>query len=156
MRSEHDNCGFCSDMQPFKRLLHRSTARERRLCVYTAVGQAGNAADDCRMYRRGEFQSAQRMPGADAELPAGAASRVLAENFSPNLFVSRMRAFITSDADPTGSRQYLKLFEVKAEGGALVDCGGSAADATEVTTDSCPILALATPAYLKDTTTLQP
>lgn len=72
------------------------------------------------------------------------ASGVLAENFSPNLFISCVRAFI----GVTTLTRYLSLLKVKVDDGTAVDCGGAAADATEVTGDSCPTLSGTTPAFV--------
>lgn len=72
------------------------------------------------------------------------ANGVLEENFSPTLFISKVRAFT---GDPTTTlKQHLSLLKVKVDGGARVNCGGAAADTTEVTADSCPNLGRTTPA----------
>jgi hypothetical protein len=81
------------------------------------------------------------------QMPVGA-NGALEANFSPNLFISRVRA-VTNFDPTTFTRQYLSLLEVKVDSGTAVRCSGAAADATAVTADSCPNLGATTPVSVK-------
>jgi hypothetical protein len=72
---------------------------------------------------------------------------VLEESFSPNLFVSRVRAF-TSPNPASFARSYLELSGITIDQGAI-SCAGSSADATVVSSDDCPSLGVTTPSYVQ-------
>ncbi|MBV9330327.1 MAG: hypothetical protein JOZ55_02115 [Alphaproteobacteria bacterium] len=77
---------------------------------------------------------------------------VLEENFSSNLFISRVRVF-TSSNPGSFARQYISLLRLQANSFPSIDCSGAPADATAVTADSCPSLGIATPAYVRNAPT---
>jgi hypothetical protein len=78
----------------------------------------------------------------------------LEENFSPNLFISRVRAF-TSPNPASLARNYLGLSEIRVDGGyRSIACPGSNADATVVSSDNCPDLGETTPTYVRAASSL--
>src|SRR5215831_645729 len=72
------------------------------------------------------------------------------ENFSPGLFISKVRAFIWTEtaADPE-ARRYLTLTKF-APRGTQIECTPGAGDATQITDQDCPSLAGFTPGFSRE------
>jgi hypothetical protein len=94
--------------------------------------------------------------GADSlptQVAFGPDQVLLEENFSPNLFISRVRAFTRPNPD-SFSRNYLDLSEIRVDDGAAIACPGSNADATVVSSDNCSALGVTTPTYVGSASSL--
>jgi hypothetical protein len=76
------------------------------------------------------------------------------ENFSPQLFISKVRAFIPSGSAASPTRNYLTLTGIRIGGESghrdrLDPCDPNPQDSTEITADTCRALVAINPVYRK-------